>query len=87
MDTKKFGFWTVHELRSNGGGLDSFPIETQLSGLFVGVPLIHGNDEPVLWMLREIFDTFDDGKEWMDNVFNEIDWKDYLISWKKKYVS
>lgn len=77
----KFGFWTCHE----GDGtscLDDPPTESQLSALSPGVPLICCDDVLSQWMLRETFDSFEEGKAWMDDVFHQTDWEEYLEAWK-----
>lgn len=81
----KFGFWTCHDLIGEAFAADAAgtpPGEAQLSALKPGMMFIPGTSECYVLVLREVFDTFEEGKAWMDNVFHETDWDEYLFAWK-----
>lgn len=77
-----YGFWTAHDIEEDKNSVDEPPGECALLQLKAGMMHIPGTDQPYILVLRETFDSFEEGKVWMDDVFHQTDWDEYLKNWK-----
>jgi len=65
-------FWTEHS-----GSPANRPLSAELSGLHVGRCITLSDDAHYL-VLRRIFESWEEGKKWMDEVFHRRSWEDSL---------
>lgn len=85
-EQQQCGFWTIHEMegRSAVDAARQPPGETELSGLARGTLHVDTSDGPTVWVLREVFDSYEAARAWMDETFEQLDWEEYLTTWNER---
>lgn len=78
---EKYGLWTEHADGKNWN--QSFPESFQVSQLQAGASLVSCIDEPAHWVLRKVFGSFEEGKEYLGDVVSATEWEDLLATWEE----